>query len=130
MVRALPRARPPTTLVTVALLSVPMEKVPAARTVVSSSSNTSVLLPPVNRFKEPVTLRFLSALPALRMIPVWIISFLAFREMLPLSSPAVFAVSVTFFPDRIRLSPIKSCTATVAPAALPLLSDMAKNSPP
>ena len=130
LVRALPRARPPTTLVIVVLLSAPMEKVPAALTVVSSSNSTSVLFPPVSRFREPDTLRFLSALPALRMMPVWIISFLAFRAMFPLSFPAVFAASDTFFPDRIRLSPIKSCTATVAPAALPLLSDMAKNSPP
>ena len=68
--RELPSVRPPTTLVTVVLLSAPILKVFAALTVVSSSSSARLLLPPDSRLTEPVALRFLSALPELRMMAV------------------------------------------------------------
>ena len=125
LVLALPRARPPTMLVTVLLLLAVMVKLSAASAVVSSSTSTRLLLSPVSTLMEPEADSLLSALPALRMIPVWVMSLAAFRTALP-----PFAFMTTFLPDRIRLSPEKSCTATLAPTPLPLLSEKAKYSPP
>ena len=130
LVLELPRARPPTILVTVLSLLAVSTKVPAVFTVVSSSASTRLLMSPVRAFRLPDALIMLSALPALKMMAVCFILLAAFMAISPLSSPAFCAFMDTFLPDRIRLSPEKSCTATLAPTPLPLLSEKAKYSPP
>ena len=130
LVLELPRARPPTMFsILLSLLAVSF-KAPAAFAVVSSSTSTRLLLSPVSTFTEPDTPRWLSDLPELKMIPVCFIVLAAFSAISPLPSPAFCAFMDTFLPERIRLSPEKSCTATLAPTPFPLLSEKAKYSPP
>ena len=76
LVLELPSARPPTILLTVVLLSAARVTALAAFTTDSSSTSTRLLLPPARIFKEPDTPVWLSALPALRITPVWIMELL------------------------------------------------------